>query len=87
MNQKFKTIAPLKNAFQNIAEFQNCSLKKCISEHETLNNYSVLEADSNLVINSVSDSDSDSDSESDFSSVFMNLEIRIFFILYLHFSQ
>ena len=27
-------ISPSKNAFQNISAFQNCSLKKSISEHE-----------------------------------------------------
>ena len=27
-------ISPSKNAFQNISAFQNCSLKKRISEHE-----------------------------------------------------
>ena len=40
-------------------------------------NYSVAELDSSFAINSVSDSDSDSDP--DFSSVFMNLDIYIFF--------
>ena len=49
--------------------------------------YSESELDSNFAINSESDFDSvsefDSDSESDFSSVFMNLDICIFFILYL----
>ena len=58
MNQKFKTIAPSKNAFQNMRL-----------------NYSVAELDSSFAINSVSDSDSDPD----FSSVFMNLDIYIFF--------
>ena len=52
--------------------------------------YSESESDFSFAINSVSDfdsafeSDSDSKSESDFSSVFMNLDICIFFILYLH---
>ena len=43
--------------------------------------YSKSELDSNFAINSVSDFDfaSESDSESDFSSVFMNLDICIFF--------
>ena len=53
--------------------------------------YSESELDSNFVINSVSDfdsgSDPESDSESDSSSVFMNLDIRIFFNLYLHSSK
>ena len=42
-------------------------------------NYSVAELDSSFAINSVPDSDSDSDSDPDFSSVFMNLDIYIFF--------
>ena len=52
--------------------------------------YSESELDSNFAINSVSDfdsaseSDSESGSESDFSSVFMNLDIWIFLILYLY---
>ena len=53
--------------------------------------HSESESDFNFAINSVSDfdstSNSDSDSESDFSSVFMNLDICIFFILYLHSSK
>ena len=53
--------------------------------------YSESELDSNFAINSMSDfdslSESDSESESDFSSVFMNLDICIFLILYLHSSQ
>ena len=32
MNQKIKTIAPSKNAFQNMGVLKNCSLKKCISK-------------------------------------------------------
>ena len=53
--------------------------------------YAESKEDSNFAINSVSDfdsaSESNSESESDFSSVFMNLEISIFFTLYLHSSQ
>ena len=50
--------------------------------------YSESELDSGFVIiNSESDLDSESDSESDFSLVLMNLDICIFFILYLHFSK
>ena len=53
--------------------------------------YSESESDFSFAINSVSDFDSasksDSDTESDFSSVFMNLDICIFFILYLHSSK
>ena len=49
--------------------------------------YSESESDFSFAINSVSDfdstSESGSESESDFSSVFMNLDICIFFILYL----
>ena len=47
------------------------------------------ELDSNSAINSVSDFDyvSESDSESDFSLAFMNLDICIFFVLYLHSSK
>ena len=57
--------------------------------------YSESEPDFNFVINSASNfdpifseskSESD-DSESDFSSVFMNLDICIFFTLYLHSSK
>ena len=55
--------------------------------------YSESESDFNFAINSVSDfdstsnSDSDCGSESDFSSAFMNQDICIFFILYLHSSK
>ena len=36
MNQEIKTIAPSKNAFQNIGTHKNCSHKKFISEHGCL---------------------------------------------------
>ena len=51
--------------------------------------YSESELDFNFAINLVSDFDStsESESESDFSSVFMNLDICIFFTLYLHPSK
>ena len=54
--------------------------------------YSESEPDSNFAINSASNfdyssSESNSESESDFSSVFINLDICIFFILYLHSSR
>ena len=55
--------------------------------------YSESESDFSFDINSVldfdsvSESDSDSEFESDFSSMFMNLDICIFFILYLHSSK
>ena len=51
--------------------------------------YSESELDSNFAINSVSDfgSASESDSESDSSSAFMNLDICIFFTLYLDFAK
>ena len=51
--------------------------------------YSESDSDFNFAINSVSHFDSafESESESDFSSVFMNLDICIFFILYLHSSK
>ena len=45
--------------------------------------YSESELDSNFAINSVSDFDSESDS----SLAVMNLDICIFFILYLHSSK
>ena len=51
------------------------------------------ESDFSFAINSVSDfhsaskSNSNSESESDFSSIFMNLDICVFFILYLHSSK
>ena len=56
--------------------------------------YSESEPDfSNFAINSLStfapifsESESD-DTESDFSSVFMNLDVCVFFILYLHSSK
>ena len=52
--------------------------------------YSESGPDSNFAINSASNfgcsSESNSQSESDFSSVFMNLDIRLFFTLYLHSS-
>ena len=52
-------------------------------------NCSQSELDSNFAINSVSDFDSafESDSESDYSSALINLDICIFFTLYLHFSK
>ena len=62
---------------------------------ESKMSYSESEPDLNFAINSLSNfdptfseskSESD-DSESDFSSVFMNLDICIFFTLYLHFSK
>ena len=50
--------------------------------------YSESGPDSNFAINSASNfdysSESISESESDFSSVFMNLDICVSFILYLH---
>ena len=53
--------------------------------------YSETESDFNFTINSASDFDATSEpgseSESDFSSVFMNLDICIFFTLYLHSSK
>ena len=51
--------------------------------------YSESELDPNFAINSVSDFDSTSKSESEFesSSELMNLDICIFFILYLHSSK
>ena len=55
--------------------------------------YSESESDFSFDINSVldfdsvSESDSDFEFESDFRSVFMNLDICIFFILYLHSSK
>ena len=53
--------------------------------------YSELEPDSNFAVNSASNfdsfSESYSESEYEFSSVFMNLDICIFFSLHLHFSK
>ena len=52
--------------------------------------YSESELDFNFTINSVSDFDyasKSSDSEFDSSSAFMNLDICIFFTLYLHSSK
>ena len=54
--------------------------------------YSESEPDFNFAINPASKFDSSSDEshsefESDFSSVFMNLGICVFFILYLHSSK
>ena len=57
--------------------------------------YLESESDFSFAINSVSDfdsasesdSNSESESESDFSSVFMNLDICVFFTLYLHSSK
>ena len=56
---------------------------KCLIQNQN------LEPDSNFLINSVSDFDSasESESESDSSSVLMNLDICIFFTLYLHSSK
>ena len=52
--------------------------------------YSESGPDSNFAINSASNFDyssSEPNSESDFNSLFMNLDICIFFILYLHSSK
>ena len=56
--------------------------------------HSESEPDSNFATNSLppfapifSESKSESESESDFNSVFMNLGICVFFILYLHSSK
>ena len=51
--------------------------------------YSESELGSNFAVNSVSDFDSDSESDSEFDSslVFMNLDISIFFTLYLNSSK
>ena len=52
--------------------------------------YSESDSDFNFAINSVSDFDSTSESESselDSSSPYMNLDICIFFTLYLHSSK
>ena len=54
--------------------------------------YSESEPDFNFVINLASNfdyasSECNSESESDFSSLFMNLDIYVFFILYLHSSK
>ena len=53
--------------------------------------YSEAGPDSNFAINSASNfdssSESNSESKSDFYSVFLNLGICIFFILYLHSSK
>ena len=51
--------------------------------------YSELESDFSFAFNSVSDFDSasESDFESDSSLAVMNLDICIFFILYLHSSK
>ena len=51
-------------------------------------NYSESESDFSFAINSALDfeSGSESGSESDFNSVFINLDICIFFALYLHSS-
>ena len=57
--------------------------------------YSESEPEFSFAINSVSDiesasesgSNSESESESDFSSAFINLEICVLFILYLHSSK
>ena len=51
--------------------------------------YSESEPDFSFAINSVSDfgSASESDSESDYSLAFINLDICIFFTLYLHSSK
>ena len=91
MNQKLKIIAPSKNTFQNMNELQNCSLKKCISEHDTLcsfkkllsqnaclDTYSVSDSNSDFSPNSMSDSDSDSGS----SSVSMNQVTFLFFFFF-----
>ena len=61
----------------------------CVKIMKSEMTYSESESGFSFAINSVSDfdSDSESNSESDFSSVFMNLDICVFFILYLHSSK
>ena len=62
-------------------------------KQSTIADYLESEPDSNFAINSASnfdsfsESNSESESEPDFSSVFMNLDICIFFTLYLHSSK
>ena len=74
-------------------KFLTCLKLSYMLKHKIESEMTYSESDSNFVINSVSDfnsaseSDSDSEYESNFSSVFMNLDICIFFILYLHSSK
>ena len=70
-----------------ILNFKSLTFKK--KQNMSKMSYSESEPDSNFVINSLStlsETESD-DSESDFNSVFMSLDIYIFFTLYLHSSK
>ena len=65
---------------------------KAVSNHQYKwknYNYSVSDSTSDSDFNSVSDfgSESEFESESDFSLAFMNLDICIFFALYLHYYK
>ena len=69
-------------------KFLTCLKLSYMLKHKTKSKMIHSESDFSFAINSVSDfdsaSESDSEYESDFNSVFVNLDICIFFILYLH---
>ena len=77
--------------FEIATKFLTCLKLSYMLKHKTENKMIHSESDFSFAINSVSDfdsaSESNSESESDFSSVFMNLDICIFFLLYLHSSK
>ena len=77
--------------FEIATKFLTCLKLSYMLKHKTENKMIHSESDFSFAINSVSDfdsaSESNSESESDFSLVFMNLDICIFFILYLHSSK
>ena len=66
---------------------KNISNKEFASKNNYPESDSNSESDSNLELDSNSDCHSDPDPDSDFSSVFMNLGIFIFLILYFHSSK
>ena len=74
-------------------KFLTCLKLSYMLKHKTESKMIHSESDFSFAINSVSDFDSasesssESESESDFSSVFMNLDICIFSILYLHYTK
>ena len=77
--------------FEIATKFLTCLKLSYMLKHKTENKMIHSESDFSFAINSVSDfdsaSESNSESESDFSSVFMNLHICIFSILYLHYTK
>ena len=73
--------------FDLLKSSKSTTKQKCIVKTWDFKCHSKSDPDCRLAINSVSDFDpaSECDCESDFSSALMNLDICIFFTLYLHY--